>query len=172
MATAGTPEIPEAQQSLKVEPVRKNIRVRASVERAFRVFTQQMDSWWPRTHHIGSSPMKSVVFEGKDGGAIYTMQEDGTPCHWGKVLAWEPPHRVVFAWQISSAWQFEPDLSKCSEVELQFTSTDDGMTLVELEHRELQRHGAGVGKMREMINSEGGWGSLLALFAQKAEIAE
>ena len=149
-------------------PVRKSVRVRANAERAFQVFTSGMDRWWPRTHHIGSSPMKRVVMEEKAGGAIYTEQEDGTACRWGTVLGWEPPHRFVMAWQVSPGWKFEPDLAKCSEVEVQFTPTDDGMTLVELEHRQLERHGGEWVAMREAVNSEGGWGTLLELFAQKA----
>ncbi|WP_353072598.1 SRPBCC family protein [Tunturiibacter gelidiferens] len=152
-----------------VEPVRKSIRVRADAARAFRIFTEEMDSWWPRTHHIGSSPMKRVVVEGRPMGAIFTEQEDGTNCPWGSVLTWEPPHLFVMAWQIKPDWQFEPDLSKCSEVEVRFTPADDGTTLVELEHRGLQRHGMGCAKMREQVNAEGGWGGLLGMFAAKAD---
>jgi uncharacterized protein YndB with AHSA1/START domain len=151
----------------EIEPVRKSIRVRADAARAFRIFTEEMDSWWPRTHHIGSSPMKRVVVEGKPMGAIYTEQEDGTNCPWGSVLTWEPPHLFVMAWQIRPDWQYEPDLSKCSEVEVRFTPADDGTTLVELEHRGLSRHGAGCAKMREQVNSEGGWGALLVMFGAK-----
>ena len=81
----------------EVAPVRKSVRVRADAERAFRVFTERMDSWWPRTHHIGGSPMKEVVVEPRAGGAIYTKQEDGTNCPWASVVAWEPPRRFVFA---------------------------------------------------------------------------
>lgn len=151
-----------------LEPVRKNIRVRASVERAFRVFTTEMDSWWPRTHHIGTSPMKRVVVEGRPGGAIYTEQEDGNNCPWGTVTAWDPPNRFIMAWQISPEWQYESNLAKCSEVEVQFTRMDDGTTLVELEHRNFQRHGGACAKMRETVNQDGGWGGLLSMFASKA----
>jgi Activator of Hsp90 ATPase homolog 1-like protein len=158
-----------AQESPQhVEPVRKSIRVRASAAHAFHVFTTEMDSWWPRTHHIGTSPMKRVVVEGRPGGAIYTEQEDGSNCPWGSVLIWEPPQRFVMAWQVSPTWKFEPDLEKCSEVELRFTPADDGTTLVELEHRGIQKHGAGCEKMREQVNADGGWGGLLAMFAEKA----
>jgi uncharacterized protein YndB with AHSA1/START domain len=152
-------------------PVLKSIRVKAPVDRAYRVFTSEMDSWWPRTHHIGSSPMKRVVVEPHPKGSIYTDQEDGTICPWGTVLIWDPPHRFVMAWQVNPDWQYEPDLSKCSEVEVRFTPADDGTTLVELEHRNIQRHGGACEKMREMVNAEGGWGSLLVLFATKAEQA-
>lgn len=152
-------------------PVLKSIRVRATPEKAFRVFTSEMDSWWPRTHHIGSSPMKLIVVEPRVGGSIYTDQEDGTACPWASVLVWDPPHRFVMAWQVSPSWQYEPDLTRCSEVELRFTPTDDGTTLVELEHRNLERHGGGCDKMRESVNAEGGWNGLLALFAAKVESA-
>ncbi|HEY0784517.1 MAG TPA: SRPBCC family protein [Acidobacteriaceae bacterium] len=155
----------------EVKPVRKSIRVRADAGRAFRMFTEEMDSWWPRTHHIGRSPMKRVVVEGRPGGAIYTDQEDGSACPWASVLAWEPPHRFVMAWQINAAWQYEPDLGKCSEVEVRFTPADDGTTLVELEHRELARHGGGGARMRADVSSDGGWSSVLALFAARAELA-
>ncbi len=153
--------------SHELEPVRKSIRVKADVARAFRVFTEEMDSWWPRTHHIGSSPMKRVVVEGRPMGAIYTEQEDGTNCPWGSVLTWQPPHLFVMAWQIRPDWQFESDLSKCSEVEVRFTSADDGTTLVELEHRQMERHGAGWSKMHQQVNS--GWVGVMELFAAKAD---
>ena len=153
-----------------LEPVRKSIRVRASAERAFHVFTREMDSWWPRTHHIGNSPMKCVVVEGRPGGRIYTEQEDGTVCPWGTVLSWEPPHRFVMAWQANPDWHLETDLAKCSEVEVQFTQADNGTTLVELQHRGFERHGGAYARMREMVNTDGGgWGGLLVLFASKAE---
>ncbi|NYF88088.1 SRPBCC family protein [Tunturiibacter empetritectus] len=153
--------------SQELEPVRKSVRVKAEVARAFRVFTEEMDSWWPRTHHIGSSPMKRVVVEGKPMGAIYSEQEDGTNCPWGSVLTWEPPHLFVMAWQIRPDWQFEPDLSRCSEVEVRFTPADDGTTLVELEHRHMKRHGAGWSKMHEQVNS--GWVGVMERFAAKAD---
>ena len=162
----------EAQGHQVLEPVRKCIRVKATPERAFRVFAQEMDTWWPKTHHIGKSPMKGIVVEGRPGGAIYTEQEDGNQCPWASVVTWEPPHRFVFAWQITPEWQYEPDLSKCSEVELLFTPTDDGMTLVELEHRNIQRHGGACEKVRQDVSSEGGWGMILTLFAAKAGEAE
>jgi len=171
MPSKQTAPLESASLTEEIEPVRKSLRVRSNAERAFRVFTQEMDSWWPRTHHIGNSPMKSVVVEPRTGGSIYTNQEDGTICRWGSVVAWEPPYRFVMAWQIDPTWKFEPYLSKCSEVELLFTPSDDGTTLVELEHRGLHKHGAGASKMREQINSAGGWGSLLALFATKTEEA-
>jgi uncharacterized protein YndB with AHSA1/START domain len=152
-----------------VAPVRKSITVQATVERAFRVFTEDFDSWWPRSHHIGKSPMKRVLIEGRPGGRCYTEQEDGTDCDWGTVVVWEPPHRFVMAWQITGQWQFEPDLAKSSEVEVRFTREPDGSTRVDLEHRYLHRHGADAKAIRTAIDSPSGWGGLLDLFAARVQ---
>jgi uncharacterized protein YndB with AHSA1/START domain len=150
-------------------PVQKSITVKAPVERAFQVFTEELDSWWPRSHHIGKSPMTKAVLEGRQGGRCYSEQTDGTECDWGQIVVWEPPSRFVMAWQIDGAWQYEPDLAKSSEVEVRFTAEDNGTTRVDLEHRHFHRLGESGAAMRTGVGSEGGWGSLLALFAAKAE---
>ena len=150
--------------------VRKSITVTAGVERAFRVFTEDYDSWWPRSHHIGKSPMKKAIIETKQGGRCYSEQDDGTECDWGQVLTWEPPHRLVIAWQITHEWGYQPDLAQSSEVEIRFTPVDGG-TRVDLEHRYLERHGAGAGPMRTAIDSPNGWSGLLQLFAERANQA-
>jgi uncharacterized protein YndB with AHSA1/START domain len=109
-------------------PVTKTISVNASPERAFHVFTAGYDTWWPRSHHIGKSPMKKAIIEGKAGGRCYTEQQDGTECDWGRVLVWEPPHRLVIAWQITHEWGYQPDLAQSSEVEVRFTPERRGHT--------------------------------------------
>src|SRR5262245_27670024 len=101
-------------------PVRKTLLVRASVEDAFEVFTADVDSWWPRTHHIGDTPMTRVSIEGRLGGRCFTDHEDGSQRDWGRVLAWDPPHRLVLAWQMTHEWKHEPDLARTSEVEVRF----------------------------------------------------
>jgi Activator of Hsp90 ATPase homolog 1-like protein len=158
-----------ATDSISLKPVRKNITVKASADRAFQVFTEEIDSWWPRTHHIGKSPMTKALMEGRAGGRCYSEQEDGTECDWGTVMVWEPPHRFVMAWQVTPGWQYEADLAKASEVEVRFTSLSDGSTLVELEHRHFERHGAGADAMRTAIDAPGGWSGLLALYQARAE---
>jgi uncharacterized protein YndB with AHSA1/START domain len=150
------------------DPVRRSVRVNATPERAFDVFTAEIESWWPAAYHIGSSPQKRVVVEGHEGGSIHTEQEDGTNSLWAKVLAWEPPQRLVFAWQISPQFQYEPDLTKNSEIEVSFTKVVDGITEVKLEHRGFGRHGDGHEGVRAMVDAEDGWGALLSLFAAKA----
>ena len=159
----------EAMQDLSV---RKSITVKAGVQRAFEVFTAGFDSWWPRSHHIGKVQMKRAILEGRVGGRCYSEQTDGTECDWGEITAWEPPKRFVMAWKITVQWQYEPELSKSSEVEVRFTPLEDGSTRVDLEHRHFERMGAGWESMRAMVNGEGGWGGLLQMFAAQAEKAE
>jgi uncharacterized protein YndB with AHSA1/START domain len=149
--------------------VRKSITVKVSVERAFDVFTAGFDRWWPRSHHIGKVPMKRAIIEGRVGGRCYTEQTDGTECDWGEITSWEPPRRLVMAWKITAEWQYEPDLAKSSEVEVRFTPVGDGSTRVDLEHRNFERMGAGWETMRGMVDSEGGWGGLMQMFATEAE---
>ena len=151
------------------EPVRRSITVKASMEHAFHVFTEGHDTWWPRSHHIGKSPMKKAVIECRAGGRCYAEQMDGTESDWGTVLVWEPPHRMVMAWQIGPAWQYEPDLAKSSEVEVRFTPEADGTTRVDLEHRNFDRCGEGWENMRQATDSEGGWGGLLELYRAQAD---
>jgi uncharacterized protein YndB with AHSA1/START domain len=152
-------------------PVQQTITVRASLDRTFRVFTAEFDSWWPRSHHIGSSPMKRAIIEGHVGGKCYSEQEDGTDCPWGTVLLWEPPHRFVFAWQVTPQWTYEPDLEKASEVEIRFTDVGEASTRVDLEHRHFNRHGEGADGMRTGVGGPDGWNALLKLFAEQAEKA-
>jgi uncharacterized protein YndB with AHSA1/START domain len=152
--------------------VHKSITVKTSVERAFAIFTSEIDSWWPRSHHIGKSPMKKVIVESAAGGRCFTEQADGTDCDWGRVLVWEPPHRFVMAWQIDARWQYEPELANCSEVEVRFTPAAGGATRVDLDHRHFERHGAGGDTIRTAVGSPGGWGSLLELYASRIEPVE
>jgi len=148
-------------------PVRKTITVRVGQQRAFEVFFAEFDTWWPRTHHIGSSPMKRAIVEGRAGGRCYTEQADGTECDWGTVLVWDPPRRAAWAWQIDGKWKYESDLAKSSEVEVRFTALADGSTRVDLEHRHLARHGDDASTIRTAIDSPNGWGGVLDLYAAK-----
>jgi uncharacterized protein YndB with AHSA1/START domain len=152
----------------RVAPVRKTITVNAPQAHAFTVFTDGIHRWWPREHHIGDSPAERVIIEAHEGGRCYTMQQDGTPCDWGTVLAWEPPSRVVLAWRITTDWKFETDLWKSSEVEVRFIPESEKVTRVELEHRHLERHGAGAPGMRFAVDSPNGWGLTLQLYATEA----
>ncbi len=152
-----------------IAPVVKRIRVQANAARAFKVFTEGLGSWWPKSHHIGNSPMVKAVLECRLGGRVYSLQEDGAECPWGQVTAWEPPARFVMAWQIQPNWHFEPDPSKCSEIEVTFAPLADGSTEVVLEHRNFERHGEGAFGMRNQVDQPGGWGALLELYRTETE---
>jgi uncharacterized protein YndB with AHSA1/START domain len=154
-----------------VEPVLKSITVKTSPEHAFEVFTTGVDTWWPRSHHIGSSPMTKTIIEGRVGGRCYSEQVDGSECDWGQVLVWEPPHRFVMAWQITPTWKYQPDLAQSSEVEVRFTPEAEGSTRVDLEHRHFERHGESFEAMRTSVGGPNGWTGILELFAKQAEQA-
>ena len=156
-----------ATDSTTEAPVRKSVLLKAIPPRAFQVFTEEFDAWWPRSHHIGKSPMKRAILEGRTGGRCYTEQEDGTECDWGRILVWDPPRRLVIAWHITHQWGYEPDPAKASEVEIRFVPESGGMTRVELEHRNLRKHGEGWETMRKAVDSEGGWGMLLDLYTKR-----
>ena len=149
-----------------IAPVRKSVVVNTSVEEAFRIFTDDFDSWWPRGHHIGPLPLKRAVIERGVGGRCYGEQEDGSTCPWGTVTTWDPPHRFVFAWQITPQWEYQPNLDLSSEVEVRFTPEGD-QTRVELEHRNFEKHGAGGETMRAGVGADTGWGDLLRQYAER-----
>jgi uncharacterized protein YndB with AHSA1/START domain len=148
-----------------------SIFVDAPVEHAFAVFTGDMDSWWPKEHHILQAPLERMVFEPKAGGHIYDVGTDGSTCRWARVLAYEPPHRIVFSWDINLQWQIETDPAKTSEVEVRFVPEGAARTRVELEHRHLDRVGDGWEGMRDAVGSDVGWNVGLRAFAQRLQEA-
>lgn len=142
--------------------------VDAPIERAFEVFTEGMPTWWPASHHILEAELAEMEFEPRAGGRIVDRGVDGSECTWARVLVYEPPHRVVFSWDISTSWKHEPDPSRCSEVEVRFVAEGPERTRVELEHRELQRHGDGWESMRDSVGSPDGWGAMWPLYGSAA----
>ena len=149
-----------------IEPVRKEVVVEASAEKAFRVFTDGINTWWPRGHHIGSSPLKRAIIEPREGGRWYSESEDGTECDTGKVLVWDPPRRLVMTWQITAAWKF--DEAFITEVEVIFTADGPKRTKVALEHRNLERYGAVAAAVRSQIGADSGWGLIIGNFVAAA----
>ncbi len=147
--------------------VRKEITVEISQARAFRAFTEEHGAWWPlATHHIGEKDAETAIIEPRVGGRWFERAADGTECQWGKVLVWDPPGRIVLAWQIGSNWKHDPALS--TEVEIRFVVLGPALTRVELEHRQLERFGEAAETMRAAFESEGGWTGMLTLFAAHA----
>jgi len=148
--------------------VRKSVRVQVPVERAFSVFVEQMETWWPADHHIGAQPFQAIFVEPRAGGRWYERDAQGSECDWGTVLAWGPPHRVALSWHLGPDWKFNPDLAKASEIEVRFTAEGPSTTLVELQHSGIERHGEGYEQLRALLDSPGAWETTLAEFAKVA----
>jgi uncharacterized protein YndB with AHSA1/START domain len=149
--------------------VRKVLVVEAPAAVAWRVFTEKMGTWWPLTNYkIGKAVAVDAVIEPRVGGRWYERGEDGSTCDWGRVISWEPPSRLVLTWDITADWQPDPALG--TELEVRFIAEGERRTRVELEHRRLDRFGARRDEMRRILDEEGGWGNLLALFERAASV--
>ena len=144
-----------------------SIVVEAPIERAFSVFTDDFGSFKPPDHNLLDVEIAETVFESHVGGNIYDRGVDGSECRWARVLAYEPPNRVVFSWDISPYWQLEADPDRTSEVEVRFIAETPDRTRVELEHRNLDRHGDGWEGVREGVHGDQGWRLYLDRFAQQ-----
>jgi uncharacterized protein YndB with AHSA1/START domain len=149
--------------------VRAEVVVDAPLERAFSVFTEDFGSFKPPEHNMLAVEIAETVFEPRVGGYLYDRGVDGSECRWARVLVYEPPHRVVFSWDISPQWQLESDLEKTSEVEVRFITEGLERTRLELQHRNLERHGEGWEGEREGVASDGGWPLYLRRFAEVVE---
>lgn len=152
----------------------KSVRVKAPIERAFSVFVEQMETWWPATHHIGSTPFEAIFIEPRIGGRWYERNTKGDVCDWGTVLAWDPPHMVRLSWHVgpghdSPEWVADMDMARASEVEIRFTAETGGTTLVQLTHSKIERHGEGAEQLRELFDGPGAWSGILACFAKKID---
>ena len=135
------------------------------------MFTDGIASWWPADHHILQAELAEMIFEPREGGHVCDRGADGSECRWARVLAYEPPSRVVISWDIDTRWQLETDPEKTSEVEVRFVAEAADRTRVELEHRRLERHGEGWEQMRDAVGSPGGWSRGLGQFAEAARAA-
>ncbi|MDQ6799363.1 MAG: SRPBCC family protein [Acidobacteriota bacterium] len=147
--------------------VRTEVVVEATPDRAFRVFTEKAENWWPPDHHIGKAPLETVMMERRENGRWYEVGTDGSQCDWGRVLVWDPPRRLVLAWQLTSQWQFDSEF--VTEVEVNFTPVDKTRTRVAREHRNLERFGMDEETVRKSIESLDGWPGILKRFAAAAE---
>lgn len=146
-------------QTITPAPIRKTLTVRATPQKAFEVFTQGFDRWWPRTHTIGAAPLKKGVIEPKLGGRWYGINADDSVSEWGDVLVWEPPSRLMLAWRITGQWAYDPDL--LTEVDIRFTAIGEGETRIDFEHRDLQRLGEGAAAEQLRTSMDAGWTLIL-----------
>jgi uncharacterized protein YndB with AHSA1/START domain len=145
-----------SQQSVSTT-VRHSVVVQVPIEKAFKVFTEDFGRFKPPEHNLLGAEIAETVFEPRVGGYLYDRGVDGSECRWARILAYEPPHRVVFSWDISPYWQIETDQARTSEVEVTFTTESPERTRVELEHRNLDRHGEGWEGVREGVGGDQGW---------------
>jgi len=145
--------------------VRRQTVVDTSIERAFAAFVERFGDFKPPEHNLLGAEITETCFEPRVGGHIYDRAADGTECRWARVLAYEPPDRVVFSWDISPQWQLETDEGNASEVEVRFVAETPERTRLELEHRHLDRHGGGWEQMRDAVGDEMGWVVNLRRFA-------
>src|SRR5262245_34395917 len=146
--------------------VRHSVVVDAPVEKAFKVFTEDFGRFKPPEHNLLGVDIAETVFEARVGGYLYDRGVDGSECRWARVLAYQPPHRVVFSWDISPYWQIEADPAKTSEVEVRFVTKAPDRTRVELEHRNLERHGEGWEGVRAGVAGDEGWPLYLQRFTE------
>jgi len=150
--------------TITIQSIKKELLVEAGQETTFKVFTQKMDLWWPRTHHVGACPMTEMVLESGENGRWYTKHEDGSEVNIGFVLKWDPYAGLTLAWQINGNFQYDPGL--ISEVELQFVPNGPDKTTVRFEHRDLELLGGGKKVIEDM---DGGWQMILELYKNIAE---
>jgi uncharacterized protein YndB with AHSA1/START domain len=148
-------------------PVRRTLHVNAEPARAFDVFTRRIAAWWPVGHTLLRSPVKETVIEPGAGGRWYQRGEDGSQCDIGRVLAWDPPARLLLAWQLNAAWQFDPGL--VTEVAVAFLEDGPGRTRVEFEHRLLERMGENSEALRGQIDAPDGWTAILECYRACAD---
>jgi uncharacterized protein YndB with AHSA1/START domain len=148
-----------------IPPITGTVTVEVPIDQAFRVFTSSINSWWPHEYHIGQAEVAEVILEPHEDGRWYERGVDGSECDWGRVLVWEPPHRLVFTWQINGTWQFDPDSDHASEIDVRFTANGPAESTVEVEHRYFERLDGGQA-INDAIRGGGGWALLLDGFAK------
>ncbi len=151
--------------------VRKQVVVEATPDQAFKLFTERFGDFKPPEHNLLQAPYAETVFEPRVGGTIYDRAVDGSECHWARVLVYEPPARVVFSWDIGPQWQLEPDHENTSEVEVRFIAETPARTRVELEHRNIDRHGPGWPAITDGVDGDDGWPLYLARYLVLANAA-
>jgi uncharacterized protein YndB with AHSA1/START domain len=153
--------MPEQQS---IPDVRKRVTVAATPEECFRAFTERLSQWWPPSHVLLKKERVGLAFEPGVGGRYYEWDVDGNEVDWGRVLVWEPPHRLVMTWRVDGRWQSIPDDERASEIEVEFTPVGTG-TRVELAHVKLYKHGGDAQRIFAALDGPSP-GETLERFAQ------
>jgi uncharacterized protein YndB with AHSA1/START domain len=145
--------------------VSRHVVVQVPIEKAFATFTQRFGDFKPPEHNLLAVEIADIRFEPHVGGHIYDRGADGSECRWARILAYDPPTRVVFSWDISPTWQLEADPSNASEVEVTFIAETSERTRLELVHRHLERHGPGWETLSDGVSGDQGWPLYLDRYA-------
>jgi uncharacterized protein YndB with AHSA1/START domain len=98
------------------------------------VFTDEIGDWWRPSPLFETTPRPGrLSFEPGEGGRLIETRAGGKVFEIGRVLAWEPPERLVFSWRQAN---FPPELT--TEVEIRFEAVGEE-TRVSVEHRGFDR---------------------------------
>ena len=146
---------------MSIAPVIVSVDVPCTPARAFMLFTTRIGEWWGKKQTIGRNPHVAIIIEPYPEGRWFERDAEGHESLWGKVLAWDPPARLLLGWQLNA--QFQYDVAMLTEVELTFSATENGGTTVRLEHRNLERLGTDAPRVVQSIS--GGWPMHLGAFA-------
>ncbi len=151
---------------MTIAPINQSVTVAVPPQRAFELFTGRMGDWWMASHHIAEKPFVAIEIEPRAGGRWYERDADGGTCEWGKVLDWDPPHRVLLAWQLKADFSYDPDF--VTELEIAFAAEGTG-TRVTLTHSDLHKFGEVAPKV--VAGMTEGWAALLGEYVALANAA-
>jgi uncharacterized protein YndB with AHSA1/START domain len=147
--------------------VLKSVMVNAPRDHVFKTFTERIDTWWPRAHHIGGKEPFKAILEPRVGGRWFERADDGSECNWGRVLDWDPPRRLLLTWDINAEWKYQEGFG--TEIEVRFEAEGRERTRVVLEHRKLERFGDKAEMMRAMFDLPDAWQGTLGALVRAAE---
>ena len=136
------------------EPLTHAFTVRCAPEHAFAVWAERTSLWWPPTHSVSGAPA-AVTFEPRPGGRVYERAAGGEEHEWGRVVAWDPPRRLVYSWHLRQ------DAADATEVEIAFAPAPEG-TAITIVHRGWERLGERGPALRE--RNVRGWAGLLGAY--------
>ena len=153
-----------------VEPIHCSIGVGVAPERAFEIFVRDFGRWWPIAYTYSEDQFENAVIEEQVGGRWFETALDGSRENWGEVRAFARGRSLILSFNVSPERKPEPP-ERESEVAVRFVPASGG-TRLELEHRDLAKHGEGAEKLRQGMASRQGWPLILACFARETRYAD
>jgi uncharacterized protein YndB with AHSA1/START domain len=131
--------------------IQKTIELEATLEGAFRIWTEHLGRWWPLAEHsIGKADAMGCFIEPGIGGRLYETSRTGEEHLWGRVALWEPPRRLAYSWHP------EGDLSERTMVLVMFTPLAPNRTRLTLTHSGWQ-----PGQEERRTSYHKGWDGVL-----------